>query len=363
MLPLLIFIFVLSILIIIHEFGHFIVAKRLGVKVERFSLGFGTKLFSHKKNDTEYLVCAIPLGGYVKLAGDTPEDYKGKPFEYLSKTPGGRAKILVSGALLNYIAGFFCLWAVFFLGYPTLTSRVGATLDGFGAQEAGIIKDDKIITVDGKNIEYWEQLQKIIYTKKAGEVVKLSILRNNTVYNKDVKIKEDTLPGILGEKKSVGLIGIQPSGEIVKIKHGARQSFLLSINKLFDLTVITYKAIWRMVSGRLSIRESITGPLGIFYVTTKAAELGFIAIIHLMAVLNVSLAIFNLLPIPILDGGHIFLLVIEKIKGRRFSEKIDRIITQVGLTLIVLLAIFVCYNDLVKYGIFEKMSKFISHTR
>jgi regulator of sigma E protease len=360
MLPALVFIVVLSILVVIHEFGHFVMAKGEGVKVERFSLGFGPKIFSQKRKDTEYLISAIPLGGYVKLAGDNLEEFKGKPYEYLAKTPWQRAKILLMGPALNYAAGFLCLWLVFFVGYPTLTSKVGETIDGLGAQEAGILKGDKIIAVDGIKIEYWEQMQKIIHNKKAGAVVRLTIMRDNLARNIDVAIKEQKLPGILGDKKNVGLIGIKPADDIIKIRHGLLRSFTLATEKLLDFTLITYKAIWRMLTGKLSMRESITGPLGIFYITAKTAELGFVAVVHLMAVLNVSLAIFNLLPIPVLDGGYLFLLIIEQVKGRKTSQKIDKIATQLGLSLIIVLAVFVFYNDLVKFGIFDKIVKFLN---
>jgi regulator of sigma E protease len=132
----------------------------------------------------------------------------------------------------------------------------------------------------------------------------------------------------------------------------------LGINKTLDLTIMTYKALWRMVTGKLSMRESITGPLGIFYITSKAAHLGVIALLHLVAVLSVSLCIFNLLPLPVLDGGHIVLLAIEKIRGRQLSVSAERVITQIGFTLIISLALIATYNDLLRlFG--DKLSRFI----
>src|SRR4030042_1455801 len=150
MITFLIFIFILSILIIVNEFGHFIAAKSAGVRVEKFSLGFGPQLLKKKRDNTEYSLSAIPLGGYVKLAGDNLEEYKGKSFEYLAKTPGERFRIIFFGPLLNYILGFLCLWLIFFVGYPTLTTKVGGLIDGFGAKVAGLEVGDKIIAVDGK---------------------------------------------------------------------------------------------------------------------------------------------------------------------------------------------------------------------
>jgi len=356
MIAFLIFIFILSILIIVHEFGHFMAAKRMGVRVEKFSLGFGPELLKKKKGYTEYSVSAIPLGGFVKLAGDTLEEYKGKSYEYLAKSPRKRSQIIFFGPLLNYILGFLCFWIIFFAGYPTLTTKVGGLLDGFGAKEAGLRVGDKIIAADGKEVSFWEDLQKIIQSKKEYAKVELSILRDTRKFTVDVQIKEKKLEDPLGQKRKVGLLGITPFDEIVKVRHGFLESFVLGIKKTWSLTAITYKSLWRMITGKLSIRESITGPLGIFDITSKVASMGVIAVLHLMAILSISLAIFNLLPLPVLDGGHILFLAIEKIRGKTLSIKAERIVTQLGVTLIVSLAVFVTYNDILRlFG--DKISK------
>lgn len=358
MISLFIFLFILGISIAIHEFGHFITAKRLGVKVEKFSLGFGLPLWQKKKNDTEYSVNLIPLGGYVKLAGDNLQEYKNHPDEYLSKTPSQRAQIIFCGPLLNYILGFLCFWLIFFVGYPTLTTKVGGLIDGFGAKDAGIQVGDKIIAVDAQKVDFWEDLQRAIQTKKVAAKVSLSILRDNKEYTVEVKVKEKQFDDILGEKRNVGLIGITPKDEFIKVRQGFLKSSVLAMHKTLELTIFTYKAIWRMITGKLSMRESVTGPLGIFYITSKAAHLGIIAVLHLVAVLSVSLSIFNLLPLPVLDGGHLVLLAIEKIRGRQLSLKAERVITNVGLTLIISLAIFATYNDLLRF-FGDKLSKFL----
>lgn len=357
MISFLIFIFILGILIIVHEFGHFIFAKRIGVKVEQFSLGFGPKIAMKKKNDTEYSVGVIPVGGYVKLAGDTQEEYKGRSFEYLAQPVGKRFWIILFGPLLNYVLGFLCFWFILFVGYPTLTTKVGSLLDGFGAKKAGIEVGDKILGVDGKGVDFWEDLQKIIQSKKDATTVRLSVLRNNQEYKIDVNIKEKQLDDPLGRKRSVGLLGITPADEFVKVRYGLFKSFILSWDKTWFLTAMTYQALGRMITGKLSMRESLTGPLGIFFITSKAASLGLIALLHLIAVLNISLAIFNLIPLPVLDGGHILLLTVEKIRRKPLSIKAEQIITQFGLTLIITLAIIVTYNDLVRlFG--DKIAKF-----
>lgn len=349
MLSLLVFLFILGLLIVVHEFGHFIIAKKCGIRVEKFALGFGRALFKKTKDGTEYSICAIPLGGYVKLAGDNQEEFQGKKDEYLSKPVSNRAAVVFFGPLLNYCLAFLCFWFIFIIGYPTLTTKVGKLIDGYGAKEAGIMEQDKIIAIDNKEVKYWEDMQEKIQKKKTKDIISLTVEREGKVLNFEVKIKEKEFTDLLGSKANVGLIGIAPSDDIVSVKHGVFQSLSLAAKRTLDLTVITYKALWRMMLGKVSFKDSVTGPLGIFYITSKAAHLGFIAVLHLLAVLSLSLCIFNLLPFPVLDGGHLVLLLIEKIRGKMLSIKADRILTQTGMSFIILLALFVTVNDIIKY--------------
>ncbi|MBM3243981.1 MAG: RIP metalloprotease RseP, partial [Candidatus Omnitrophica bacterium] len=239
-------------------------------------------------------------------------------------------------------------WLICFIGYPTLTTKVGGLIEGFGAQESGISVGDRIVAIDGKGVKYWEELQKIIYTKRSEEYVKVSILREGNNLDIPVRIRERHIEDQIGQKHRLGLLGITPFDEIVTIRHGFFSSFLLAFNKTKDLTLMTYRALGFLATGRLSMRESMTGPLGIFFITSKAASLGLIAILHLMAVLSLSLAIFNLLPLPILDGGHIFFLALEKVRGKALSIRMDKAINKIGVTLIIFLAVFVTYNDIVR---------------
>jgi regulator of sigma E protease len=336
-------------LIIVHEFGHFIIAKKIGVRVEKFSLGFGPQLLVRKKDDTEYTISAIPLGGYVKLAGDTAEEYKGNNYEYLAQPIGRRFWIIFFGPLLNYVLGLLLFWLIFFSGYPALSTRVGGLLDGFGAKKAGLKVGDQITAVDGRKVSYWEELQAIVQSKRECAVVRLLILRDSQEQAIDVDIKEKKLEDGLGQKRSVGLLGVMPTDEIIEVRYGLFKSLTLALKKTWMLTALTYKSLWRIITGRLSIRESVTGPLGIFYITSKAASLGLRAVLHLIAVLSVSLAIFNVLPLPVLDGGHILFLAVEKIRGKALGVKAERVITHTGLTLIITLALIVTYNDVAKF--------------
>ncbi|MCM8771405.1 MAG: RIP metalloprotease RseP [Candidatus Omnitrophica bacterium] len=353
---LVIYIVILSILIIAHELGHFIMAKRMGVKVEIFSLGFGQKIFSFKRKDTEYALRLLPLGGYVKLAGDNWEEYKGLPDEYLSKSLKARLKILVAGSGFNYLLAILCLWLVFYLGYPRFTTKVGEVLKDMPAEASGIQPEDKILSVDNQNVTYWDDLQKIIQ-KKGGATVSISILRNNETKKVDVAVQKKEITTIWGEKQSIGLIGIVPAGEVIKVRHGFIKAFFLSIQRSLELTYVTLKGIVWLVLRKISIKESVAGPVGIFFIAQGAIKMGILAVFHVMAVLSLSLSIVNLLPLPILDGGHIVLLGMERIKGRLFIKKFDPIWTKAGLTFIIALALFVFYNDLVRFGVFEKIAK------
>ncbi len=348
MIALLIFLIIFGVLIIVHEFGHFIVAKKSGVTVESFSIGFGPKLLRRKKGGTEYLVSLIPLGGYVKLAGDNLEEYKGKPDEYLSQSVKTRTGIIFCGPLLNYILGILIFWFVFFTGFPAATSRVGEVLDNYGAKEAGLKPQDKIIAIEGKKVILWDDLQKNIQERKSQLSVNLSILRENKEFIVPVKIKAKEFTDIFGKKHTLGLIGITPSDETIKLKYGFLKSFSLSVGQTWKITTVTYAGLWQVITGKLSMRESMTGPLGIFYITAKAAKFGLVAVLHLLALLSISLAIFNLLPLPVLDGGHLFLLGLEKIRGKALGAKAERWVTQAGMTLMICLAVLVTFNDIVR---------------
>lgn len=357
MFALLIFLFILSVLIVVHEYGHFIVAKKLGVRVEEFSLGFGKVLLRRKKAGTNYSISAIPLGGFVKMAGDNLEDYKGKPDEYYSQPPGKRFWIIFCGPLLNYVLGILLFWMIFFIGYPTLTTKIGGLIDGFGAQEAGLKVGDQIVAIDNRKTANWEDLQKIIYSRKTELPARVDFLRGDQALSVNVRLKEKALDDNIGKTRKVGLLGITPAEEIITVRHGFFASLGLGFNKAWDLTVITYTALGRLVTGNLSMRESMTGPLGIFFITSKVAQLGVIALIHFMAVLSLSLAIFNLLPLPILDGGHIVLLALEKIRGKLLSVRSEEMINKIGFSFIIMLVVLVTYNDIVRnFG--EKISKF-----
>jgi len=339
----------------VHEFGHFIVAKRTGVRVEKFSIGFGPEIFGITKGETRYLVSLVPLGGYVKLKGETPEEaLKGEKEEYLSRSVGERARIIFAGPLLNYILAFFIFSFVFMVGSPTLTPMVGKVLPDYPGASAGLRPGDKILEINDTKVDYWEDVTRIVHTNKEAQL-KLLIERGDRLIDLEILPKEQEIKTMFGSKKRIGLIGIMPKDEIVYVKYSLGKSLYMGAKKLFTLTYITYRALWATITGAIPFKESITGPVGIFYITGEAAKLGFVYLLQFMAILSASLAIFNLLPLPILDGGHLLFLGIEKLRRRPLSYKVQEGITQAGLFLLIFLALFVFYNDFLRFGIFEKL--------
>ena len=361
MLSILAFIFVLGVLVFVHEFGHFIVAKLLRVRVEIFSIGFGKKLYGIKKGDTEYRVSLVPLGGYIKLSGDNPEEKRdGQSWEFLSKTTGERAAIVAAGPAFNYFVAFLLFSLVFFLGMPNLTAKIGELKDKYPAQTAGIQVGDRILSVDGRKVEFWEELSAIIYKKTGEKEISIKIRRQDKIFDLSLKPKVEITRNIFGDDIKIGLIGIMPSKETKIVRHGIIASIQKGTERVIILTKITYFSLYRMAIGKMSVRESLAGPVVIFKITGEAAKLGFIYLLQIMAALSVSLAIINLFPIPVLDGGHLLFLLCEKIRGKPVSMKVQEIATRVGLSMLVVLMVFVFYNDLVRIGAFEKALRFLN---
>jgi len=356
MLSLVSFIIVLSILVIVHEFGHFIVAKKMGVRVEKFSIGFGPEIMGITKAETRYSISLIPLGGYVKLAGETSvEGVKGEKWEYLSRTVGERVRIIFAGPLLNYILAFLIFSFVFMAGSPTLTAKIGKVMPGYPAKSAGLKTGDRILNINGKDVVYWEDVTKIIHTNKNPEM-KLLVERNGEQVSIIAMPKSQDMKTIFGSRKNISIIGIAPSDEVVYVKYGFLKSIYMGAEKLWMLTYITCRALWASITGAIPVKESMTGPIGIFYITGQAAKLGLVYLLQLMGVLSASLAIFNLLPVPVLDGGHILFLMIEKIRKKPVSIKMQENVTQIGMGLLIVLMVFVFYNDFMRFGIFEKVA-------
>ena len=358
MVSIFLFAIVLSVLIIVHEWGHFYMAKRLGIRVERFSVGFGPKVFGVKKGETEYQLSLFPVGGYVKLAGESREEpLKGERWEYLSRSVGERFSVVFAGPFLNYLLAFFVFSAVFIIGNPQMTSRIGKVLEGYPAYETGLQEGDRILSIDGKEIHYWEEVLETVH-RASDRPMRIVVERKEKEMTFALRPRQVEEKDLLGEKKKFSLIGISPSEEVVSVKYPVPQAFLMAAKQEWHVTALTLLALSRMVTGHLALKESLTGPIGIFMITDQAVRLGLAYLLQIVALLSTSLAIFNVLPIPVLDGGHLFFLVLERLKGKPVSERIQDVSRQVGTALLIALMLVVFYNDFSRFKVFEKISRF-----
>ena len=338
----LVFAAILSVLIITHEFGHFIAARMSGIRVEKFSIGFGPVIFKREIRGTQFLVSAVPLGGYVKMSGDERNACEGKGHEFFSKPLGVRAKVIFFGPLANYIFSFLLIWVLFMMGMPEYTTTVGAVVKGMPAEAAGLKEKDKIIRIDGKTIRRWEDLQKAIYTSK-GDIA-VSILRNDREMNFTITPKVKPLKDIFGRNIERRIIGVSPGATIVR--YNFLTAFLKGARYTIHLTLMIFKGFYYMVTGAIPLSKSVAGPIKLFEMTSSVFKQGVMALMNLISFIGISLAIINLFPIPVLDGGHLFLIGLEKVRKRPLSDKAEAVLTRIGIAIISLIMFFVFYNDI-----------------
>jgi regulator of sigma E protease len=345
MLGLLVFILILSVLIIVHEFGHFLAAKKSGVAVEKFAIGFGPVLLRIKGKETEFLVCLFPLGGYVKMAGDSRADCRGREDEFLSKPPGIKMRIVFAGPLFNYILAFFIFWLSFsFFGFFSSRAVIGHLADGYPAQQVGIREGDEVLSVNGRKVRNWPEMAGAISESKEQVTLKIKRQGDNVLLTVPLKEEEFTAPD--GEKRTVSRIGVSAKIE----KYNFVKSFFKAGQSLLEVTVLIVDGFISIISGKIPVKKALAGPLGIYYFTSQAVQKGLVSVLNLTILLNISLTIVNLLPFPVFDGGHILFFLIERIRNKRLSEKAEEFFMRVGLVFIGVLIMFVLYNDIIKFG-------------
>ena len=341
-------IIVFSAIIVIHELGHFLAAKMVGVKVERFSIGFGPALFKTKRGDTEFALSLVPLGGYVKLAGETPGDNPtGAKDELLSKNAWQRFIIFVSGAFFNILSAFVVISVLFMTGesaVPSGASVVGEIKEGYPAGKAGLKKGDAIIGIDGKKISGWEEMTSIIH-KNEGTPIRLEVRRGDRVFDISVTPRTEEIKDIFGRDIKMSIIGIAP--EIITRKYAPVSAIWMGAKSTVLWTGKTYQALWLIVTRQVPLK-GVMGPVGILAMTSRAARTGIVALFGLIALISINLAVINLLPIPVLDGGHVLFLVIEKIRGRRLSVRVQEVITQIFFYLLIGLILLVSWRDVTR---------------
>jgi regulator of sigma E protease len=344
------FIVVLGVLIFVHEFGHFIVARRLGVGVTKFSFGFGPKLFGVKRGETEYLVSAIPLGGYVKLVGESdgdevPEDQRSRSFSH--KSLAVKTAVVAAGPLGNLLFAVLVFWIVFLGGVPALTPKIGNVLPDSPAARAGLKSGDVVVSIGGEAVSTWEELATRIRQEGAGKGLSMTVRRDGNELAVTVAAEIREGKSIFGEKVLEPRIGIVAGQDIVRRKLGPVAAFLRAgkeTGKLVELTVMT---VVKLVT-RVLPSDTLGGPILIAQLAGDQARQGMSPFAYFLGLLSVNLGILNLLPIPILDGGHILFFSIEALRRKPLSPQARALAQQVGLAIILMLTALVFYNDIAR---------------
>ena len=422
------FTFVLGVLVFVHEMGHYLMARRIGIRVLTFSLGFGPKLLTVRRGDTDYCISAIPLGGYVKMAGENPDDVRsGADDEFLSKTKWERFQVLIMGPTMNILLAFVVMAVVLYQGadvpaYEEQPPIVGYVMDASPAEQSGIRVGDLILRIGGRPVQTWEELfvtvmpraerelevvlrrglqevtvqvtpeaqtqfqvgdlgvvpimQPQILNVMTGDPADLAgirprdvitavndepITRDNpfvetinanadvalmlTVVRGSQTLKIEVTPALRG---NVGLIGVELSPfEVRTIEPGPLQAIQMSFEKNYAWSGLIFQTLGGLLTSETSPKQ-LVGPLGIAQLSGGAAQIGLVALFTLMAMISLNLGILNLLPIPVLDGGHIFIMALEGLSRRDFSVRIKEKIQLAGFVVLLMLMVTVIYNDLTR---------------
>jgi len=336
-------------LIFIHELGHFIFAKLSGVKVLKFSLGFGPKVLGKQIGDTEYLISAIPLGGYVKMLGEDPEDEavvepSDQARTYKNQSVLKRASIVFAGPVFNLLTAVVIFFFVFLLGIPTLLPIIGEVMPDTPAAKAMLLKGDRIIGINGKPIKQWAEMTELIHSSP-NKPLTLKIQRNSELISISITPESKKLKDIFGEEKEVGLVGVKPSGDTVTVKENVPDSIKNAFLRTWDISALTLIGMVKLIQ-RIIPADTIGGPILIFQLAEKQATAGALNFFTFAAVISINLGVLNLLPIPVLDGGHILFLGIEAIIKRPINEKAIMIAQRIGMGLLLALMVFAMYNDI-----------------
>jgi len=427
-LTLLAFAFVIGVLVFVHELGHFLAARRVGVRVLAFSIGFGPRLLGFTRGGTEYKIAAIPLGGFVKMAGETAEDQRsGAPDEFLSKSKWQRFQVLIAGPAMNIVLAIVVLWGLLLQGadipaYRDMPPVVGAMEPDAPARKAGVEVGDRILRVDNRSVETWEDFLNTIAGKARREVTLLlerggQQTRVNVVPSAegkyeigDIGVLPNTHPHIRsivagdpadkaglktgdvilaidgetvsfarqiseliskhegreiavrlsrnGQEQELRLtpvkraeksfaIGIGISDQLTRVDPGVFEALKMSVVQNWEGTVLIFRTLGGLFTGETSPRQ-LMGPVGIASASGESAQAGVVPLLGLLAMLSLNLGLLNLMPIPVLDGGHILILLLEGVARRDFSMRVKERMLFAGFVLLMLLMVTVIYNDLTR---------------
>jgi len=375
------FVVVLSILVFVHEWGHYIVAKKCGVKVEKFSIGFGKEIYGwNDKSGTRWKLALLPLGGYVQMFGDndpasaTHSDENAKPLTEAEKKVAfytqpvfKRASIVFAGPAVNFIFAILILTFMFTLqGQPYTPPVVSKLVEGSPAERAGILPDDKIVKMDGLEIKRFEDMSKYVavHMDKTIEIELLHYVGDNKWSDSPTKvsitpeiIEQKDRFGFSGKKGRIGIIGLSKGFDV--LHHNLFTAFVAANVEVWEICANTLTALGQIITGTRG-SEELGGILRIGAYAGDFAKEGIISLIMFMSLLSVNLGLINLLPIPLLDGGHLMFYLFEIIKGKPIGERLQEYALRAGMAFIVTIMLISTWNDLVQLNIIDYVKKIIS---
>ena len=336
------FIIVLTVTVMVHELGHFICAKKSGVYVYEFSIGMGPKIFSRKKGETDYSIRLLPIGGFVSMAGEDMEsaDNVPKDRQLCNKSFKARFMTMIAGVTFNILLAIILLFIVGLIkGNLLHDTKINNIQDAYPIYETNIKIGDQITKIDGVKISSYDDIL-LELTVKSGQTVDM------TVKHQDGTIETVSVEPIYTERDNQSGYSYGFTIDTEK-EYGIIAAIKYSFKKTINLVSQMYKILYYLITGKLSL-DNLSGPVGIFKIVGDAASTGLLNIIYLIAYLCINVAIINLLPLPAFDGGRVLFLIIEKIKGSRVNPKIENSIHAVGFVLLMILMVFVTYNDIIK---------------
>lgn len=373
-------IIVLGILIFVHELGHFLLAKLMGVSVEKFSLGFGPKLIGKKIGETEYLLSAFPLGGYVKMFGEggfieggeqdpRPVDENAVPGEssepvfreltddekarsFAHKPVLARIAIVMAGPLFNLVFAWFIFIVLCMMGVPTVTTKIGEALKDKPAAKAGMQKGDVIIAINNAPISRWEQIAEGVSSSK-GQPLSLKVKRDAQDLTFTIAPEPRISKNLFGEKINGYAIGVTSAGEVITEYFNPPQAIIKGTEQTWKVIDLTFMSLVKMVQ-RVVPMDSVGGPIMIAKMAGEQASAGIAPFLAFMALLSVNLGVLNLLPVPVLDGGHLLFYFIELIIRRPVPQKVREYSQQIGMVLLLGLMVLAFYNDIIRYFVNQK---------
>jgi len=368
-------IIVLGILIFVHELGHFLLAKLMGVSVEKFSLGFGPKLIGTKIGETEYLLSAFPLGGYVKMFGEggfieggkihnpggvdtVPVDgfpqgslheltAAEKARSFAHKPVLARIAIVMAGPVFNLLFAWLIFIVLFMIGVPSVTPKIGEVLKDKPAARAGMQKGDVITAINNKLINRWDQIAEGI-TASNGKQLTLSVKREARDISFTITPEPRVSKNLFGEKINGYAIGVASAGEIITERFNPFQAIIKGSEQTWKVIDLTVMSLVKMAQ-RIVPMESVGGPIMIAKMAGDMAEAGGASFLAFMALLSINLGVLNLLPVPVLDGGHLLFYFMELIFRRPVPQKIREYSQQIGMVLLLGLMLLAFYNDIIRY--------------